>query len=175
MGMNGVMGFDPSLRSAGYCFLSEGVPMYGVITPGEYRGFYRMRFIRDEFMELLEISRASLVAYEGYAMNAVGRRHDQAELGGILKMLAWECGIDVLLVPPATLKLFMTGQGKSDKAAMRKAIQRRWGVTISQDDAADAYALMRLGQCRLDAVMRREEERADTALCKCEYVKGLRG
>ena len=49
-----------------------------------------------------------------------------------------------LQVPPMTLKKYATGKGTSKKQEMLLQIYKRWGVEITDDNAADAYALARL-------------------------------
>lgn len=50
-----------------------------------------------------------------------------------------------LLVPPMTLKKFASGKGNAKKQEMLLQIYKRWNVEFNDDNAADAYALARLG------------------------------
>jgi crossover junction endodeoxyribonuclease RuvC len=49
-----------------------------------------------------------------------------------------------LKVPPMTLKKFASGKGNSKKQEMMLQIYKRWGVELTDDNAADAYSLARL-------------------------------
>ncbi len=50
-----------------------------------------------------------------------------------------------LMVPPMTLKKFTAGKGNAKKQEMLLQIYKRWNVEFNNDNAADAYALARLG------------------------------
>lgn len=96
--------------------------------------------------KLLTEVQPDVVIYEGYAINAVGRNHDKAELGGIFKTLMYEMGITVFIVPPSTLKMAIIGKGAGDKSVMAEAIRTRYRFNIQQNDEADAFALLTLGE-----------------------------
>lgn len=56
-----------------------------------------------------------------------------------------DCPIQLpLKVPPMTLKKFASGKGNSKKQEMMLQIYKRWGVELTDDNAADAYSLARL-------------------------------
>jgi Holliday junction resolvasome RuvABC endonuclease subunit len=46
-----------------------------------------------------------------------------------------------LQVPPSTLKKYVTGKGNAKKQEMLLSVYKRWGVDLSDDNAADAYGL----------------------------------
>jgi len=146
-----VLGFDPSLVSSGFAYVdAEGQYRTGRIRTGPLRGAERLDFIERSVVTIFDgIPDLVLVAYEGYAMGgktARGRLFDIGELGGVLKLLAWRRGVEVLLVPPTNLKQFATGSGRADKAAVIAAIARTWGYNVPCDDEADAFVLLKMGQ-----------------------------
>lgn len=49
-----------------------------------------------------------------------------------------------LKVPPMTLKKYAAGKGNAKKQEMLLMMYKRWGVELTDDNAADAYALGRL-------------------------------
>jgi crossover junction endodeoxyribonuclease RuvC len=61
---------------------------------------------------------------------------------GIIEMVAQEAGVPYASVNPSTLKKWLTGSGKADKAAMREAL---WGthgaVAVTGENAVDACAV----------------------------------
>lgn len=60
-------------------------------------------------------------------------------------MALWEAGWRVCVVPPTTLKKFVTGTGRCEKSMMIREVWRLWEHEAADDNDADAYALRRLG------------------------------
>lgn len=112
--------------------------------------------MRNQLQTLLAEVKPDIVIYEGYAMGGKGRVFHIGELGGVFALTLYEAGVTVQIVPPTTLKMAITGAGAAgkqyrgtknpNKAAMRDALQARYGVNLAQDDEADAYALLMLGE-----------------------------
>jgi len=177
--VEGILGFDPSLTSSGFAYLVDGDYHTGRITPKKLKGSERLYFIQQSFHDLiLNIEKATgsldLIVYEGYAMgmpNGQGRLFDIGELGGVLKLVAWGMGIDVLLVPPSNLKQFTTGKGNAKKDQVMASVASNWGYNITQNDEADAFALLKMGEAYL---AHRKPRQAHTAkaLQSCTIIKG---
>lgn len=87
--------------------------------------------------------RTCLVAIEGYAMGSKTRPQMAGELCGYLKLLMWQNGVPYLVVPPTTLKKYVTGKGNAPKEVMMMTVLKRWGYEAESNDRADAYALAR--------------------------------
>jgi Holliday junction resolvasome RuvABC endonuclease subunit len=172
-----ILGFDPSLVSSGFSYVdSDGEVHTGRIRTKKLRGMPRIAFIRDSFKDLLvQAGTPELIAYEGYAMGVKGgRSFDMGEGGGVIKLFAYEAGIDVLLIPPSNLKQFTTGKGVADKPTMAAAIRRVYGYSIEQNDEADAFALMKMGE----AYISRRSARSHSTICrealaKCSILPGI--
>ena len=174
--MVSVVGIDPSLRSTGVAFYNgEGVIQLRRIVPEGMRGTRRLAYIADAISGILDkAGPVDLVAYEGYAMGYRSGMHkafDLGELGGVLKLLAYSKGCDVLLVPPTSLKKFATGNGAAKKRDIRDAIISTWGITINQDDKADAYVLLQMGRTYLQR-KRRLCPQKRAAMRGCTIIKG---
>jgi Holliday junction resolvasome RuvABC endonuclease subunit len=137
------LGVDQSLRGTGLCLLSaEGrVSHLSTVETGDLRGAERLAFIRARVDAVLG-SGVLMVAMEGYAYHSVGAVFELGEIGGVLKLLAWDRGINPVVVPPASLKKYATGNSQADKAAMIAAA-RAAGVPVPDDgdDQADAFFL----------------------------------
>lgn len=144
-----VLGLDASLTSTGYAYIdSYDKVRIGCIKP-RTRGAARLAFIRDSVKELITRAAPDLVSLEGYAMgfnSGKSRLFDIGELGGVLRLLVWECKIPLLIVPPSTLKQFITGNGAAKKFHIRAALRELYSIDIDQDDQADAYALLKYGE-----------------------------
>lgn len=82
------------------------------------------------------------IAMEGYANGAKFNREKLGELGGVVKLAhATVFGSDPLVVPPTSLKKFITGKGNASKKDVVAAVQERWDSSIKNDNVADAYGL----------------------------------
>lgn len=177
--MSSILGFDPSLTSSGFAYCVEGKYHTGRITPKKLKAAERLDFIQQSFYELIDkvyvsTGRMDLIVYEGYAMgmpNGQGRLFDIGELGGVLKLVAWDMGVDVLLVPPTNLKKFATGKGNAKKDQVIQAVADVWGYNIPQNDEADAFALLKMGEAYVATRRPRASHRA-SALQSCMLLKG---
>ena len=144
-----VIGIDPSLTSLGLAYRINDQVRSFCVGGKEYRGITRIRYIRDAVEEALNRYTPDLVAFEGYALGFRGKSNiifDLGELGGVLKLLILERSIDILLVPPTSLKLFATGKGNADKEKVSLAVRSMLGVTFSTSDQYDAAGLMLMGE-----------------------------
>lgn len=175
-----ILGFDPSLTSSGYAYPAPTGILTGRIRPKNLRGVERLHHIARCFRELLQISEAEVVVYEGYAMgyggkSNPGRVFDIGELGGVLRLIAFENGVSMLLVSPRTLKMFVTGDGGAEKDVISQRIREQWGDDIKQNDEADAYGLYRLGVAYTEARKRRGYSvKQQEALNKVSLIKGAK-
>lgn len=161
-----ILALDVSLTSTGYAYRDGEGAVTGRFLPKKLLGSARMVFIREELRRLIEEVQPDLIAYEGYAMNAVGRVFNIGELGGVVRTLIWEMGIDLIVWAPPQIKLAITGSGRAGKnkkdSARKQAkskgkapvpnmcdcISERFGYYIDQDDEADAFALLNLAELR---------------------------
>jgi len=67
-----------------------------------------------------------------------------AQLGAahyIIRVLLYERNIDFSVVPPSTLKKFVTGKGNCKKDLVLLKVFQKWGVEFSDNNLADAYSL----------------------------------
>ncbi len=173
------MGIDASLTSTGYAYTNvRGEVHTGRFLPKKMNGSERLLFMEDTFRELLNQSSLNqgglptLIAYEDYAMGTRGGRvFSIGELGGVLKLFAYRRGIDILLVPPASLKIFMTGKGNADKEAVMQAIADTYGYNITQNDEADAFALMKMGEMYAAGRVRKGHRKRGIDGCSLEQGK----
>lgn len=82
------------------------------------------------------------VAMEGYAMGRTFNREKLGELGGVVKLAhATVFGSDPLVVPPTSLKKFITGKGNASKKEVVAAVREKWDSEVKNDNIADAYGL----------------------------------
>lgn len=85
---------------------------------------------------------------EGYNRGARNGREESGELGATVKrvLLGTVPGPAAYptIVPPTSLKKFVTGTGNAAKAEMLLGVYKKWGADFRDDNEADAYALARL-------------------------------
>ncbi|MET9120009.1 hypothetical protein [Streptomyces sp. NPDC004528] len=93
------------------------------------------------------LGRIDVVAMEGYAAGAKFGRELAGELGGAVKLalldVLYKPSCYPLIVAPTKLKKYTTGKGTAAKNEMLLSVYKRWGVTYSDDNLADAYSLAR--------------------------------
>lgn len=105
----------------------------------------------------------TLVVIEGLSYGqANGSAFTRAGLHYLVRWKLREDGHRFVVVPPTTLKRFVTGKGNAPKELMVSTMSRRVGRLLSSDDVADALGLLWLGQVLAGKV----ETVAGTALTK---------
>jgi Holliday junction resolvasome RuvABC endonuclease subunit len=70
-----------------------------------------------------------------------GHAHDRAGLWWMLVTAAGAYGARVAIVPPPTLKVYATGDGKASKEQVQESVERRYGISLANDNEADALTL----------------------------------
>ena len=138
------LGIDQSLRSSGVAVISAtGERLYtSTVTPGKLQGVTRLAYIRDELRHVISnYEGIQFAALEGYSMESVNRSFDLGELGGLVRILLHDEGIPFVVVPPTSLKLFVSSNGNASKEMMREAVFKRWGIDLEQNDICDAFGL----------------------------------
>lgn len=169
-----VVGIDPSLTSLGIAY-KEGGMYRAEALASKNAGLQRIVDLREYVSRRLDALQPSLVVYEGYALGYRGKSNTiftLGELGGALKLLILGKGIDILLVPPNNLKLYITGKGNADKGLVAKVIQEQLGVTYSTSDQYDATGLLLMGEAYSDqrSLPRSRNSVQRVALAGVQYI-----
>ena len=89
---------------------------------------------------------------EGYAYGAKYQRESLAELGGVMRRYFFVNAYDFWVVPPTSVKLFVTASGRASKNYMKKCTKEKWGLTFKSDDECDAHGLARLGVATISSL-----------------------
>lgn len=177
--MSTILAIDPSLNSTGVAFrLADGNVQALCISPSSRRGLDRIRYVRDVVDTLLNTYSPELVVYEDYAYAFRGKSNalfSLGELGGVLKLLLWESGVDILLVPPTSLKLFATGSGAAKKPEVGLALRAHLGVSFKSDDQNDAAWLLLLGESwRNPRILPRDRRHSKRrAVSGCSFIEAI--
>lgn len=140
--------FDLSLAHAGWATYKDRHEDWGVIDSpkgdGDYADLERLKYI---VTTLGEIARGSdLAVVEGFAFARPEQSHQLGALGYMMRIWLWSHQIPFVTVAPAALKKWASGSGKCKKDLILREVNRRWQVVIDDDNAADAYALLKLGE-----------------------------
>jgi len=91
------------------------------------------------------------VAIESLALSSrTGMSAERAGLWYMVKYWLWKQRIESVDVAPTQLKKFVTGKGVSEKEQMLLEVFKRWSVTASNSDEADAYGLLRIAMVIAD-------------------------
>ena len=113
----------------------------------EARGLARWEYILRNVMSVVDI--AGTVVIEGYAFGSQQGTRDCIELGGIIKFHIMRSGKFPVIVPPTTLKKFVTGKGGADKSIVLLEAYKRWNLETQDHNVADAFGLAMIGQAIL--------------------------
>jgi len=154
-----VLGFDPSLSHSAAHWAGDGWHCEVGLRTGSFaiksepKNFAhrvaRLRNIRDQlcaYMTGLTDRVGPGVAFvEGYSFGARREQQSLGEWGGQLRLTMLDLGWDIVEVPPSTLKKYVTGKGTAEKDGMRMEVLKRWKYESTDNNDADAYALMRMG------------------------------
>lgn len=152
------MGIDASVTGLSVALVdAEGAYFIWRLTPktkvsrqGEGKP-YRLReideFLENRFRNIKAQSQVQHVCLEGYAFTSA-MATTAGEVGGLvrlklLKHFKEPVGFPTIPVP-SQLKKFITGSGKGDKNVILKAVYKRWGLDVSDDNMADAFGLAKM-------------------------------
>lgn len=118
------------------------------VYKSELRGVDRLADIQQHLTDTLagyhKAHPIADAAIEGYAFGSQ-MANMLGELGGMVKLTLRSFGIYPLIVPPTTLKKYVTGKGQGiSKSQIMLHVYKKWGVEFSDDNAADSFALAHL-------------------------------
>lgn len=145
-----VVGIDQSYTGFGYCVGGNAIKK---TFPTQKHPEDRLFEVENWLSEQLHLIHdgIDLVVMEGYANAAKFGREMAGELGWAVKRSVVEVADQYpLIVPPTSLKKFVTGKGNSGKNEMLLGVYKRWGVEFANDNQADAFALEKFGRAYLD-------------------------
>lgn len=135
-----VAGLDMSLRAPGLCIGRPGKWAAETLR-NKLRGDARLLWLRDQIRDRVYKVMPALVAIEGYSCGSVGKWFDIGEGGGVVKLMLYELGIPVIIIPPKSLKRFVTGNGCAKKEQVIREVEKKYGVKTEDDNIADAVGL----------------------------------
>jgi hypothetical protein len=132
-----------------WVYKSEGA---GVERLNSIRSFLTSLFVYD-FPDLKIID----VAMEGYAFGSQ-MANMLGELGGLVKLFCYdELNVKPLIVPPTSLKKYVTGKGTGvQKNQILLYVYKKWDVEFTDDNAADSFSLAKIASGLYDLTYEKE-------------------
>ncbi len=146
-----VVGYDVSLTSTG---LSDGTRTDVIQTGPDERLEVRLdRLLRGMVSFALADGGCGLAVIEGPSYGSQGQGREALDaLRIMLRHKLWRLHIPYALIPPSTLKKYVTGNGKATKQQVVAAVDERhmtnlvtWKVREGRYDRADAFGLAAMG------------------------------
>ena len=151
--MNCAIGLDLSLTSTGIVVLAQhGEVVHAEAICPTSKGIDRLGEIWASIADVYQLAvygkrlQVRDWVLEGYAYGAANAVAACAELGGVVKYrLNDTLGQSFTVVPPSTLKKYVTSKGNAQKDEMRLSVFKRWQFEHPSNDVVDAYGLARVG------------------------------
>lgn len=155
------IGIDPSLTGTGVVVLKGGKLVEKHLIKTKRAGddyiseTKRLIHIRDSVLDIVEKYQPDVICMEGMAFMAKNTTA-LVQLAGLNYLIRAELTLQPILtkwviVAPSSLKKFITGKGTGQKDLVMLEIYKRYGVTMSDNNEADAYGLAQVGTALLEA------------------------
>ena len=153
------IGIDPSLQSTGLFFFTRSgqfgkyhydKPVYAQIDtkPKDFpNSINRCLYIASLIVQLIKqkIDNDTIVQLVVCQDYFVGRQQGAvvqlAQLGTMIRYKILLQGYPLCIVPPKTIKKFVTGNGNAKKQQMMKIVEEKWNYKASTDNLADACGM----------------------------------
>ena len=149
------LGLDLSLTGTGVIVLENGKIIRRHLIKSKPAGdkpineLNRIRKIVEEIETIVDplVHQLDIVVIEGLAFmvrNATALVQLSA-LNYMTRAMLSDRGLPFVIIAPTSLKKFITGNGASKKDVIMMEVYKRYGVSITNDNEADAYSLAQVG------------------------------
>jgi crossover junction endodeoxyribonuclease RuvC len=141
------VGIDPSLTSTAIVILDQDSKIYNQKLIKTAAGDFetteeRLLHIVREVNYVANLPRLEKVYIEGLSFGSKGQSMMQlAALHFLIRCFMFKRGMNYAVVPPTTVKKFVTGKGNSKKELMLLKTFKRWGVEFEDNNLCDAYCI----------------------------------
>lgn len=149
-----ILGIDPSLTGTGMVYLENGRMVKKELIKTKPTGdnkvaeLNRLMFIARSFDPVgVDIAVMEGVAYMARNTTALVQL---SALNYLIREGLYICHIPFVIVAPTTLKKFITGKGNAAKDEIMMDVYKKYHVTLTNDNEADAYCLARIGEALLN-------------------------
>ena len=143
--MGGVLALDVG-STTGVCYMSTSgeIEELSIIKlTSKAKGFKKLVSAYECLRKTMVLLMPSIVVIEG-ALTCKGKYGESAkiELHGVYKLVLQQFDFEPTIVYPSTLKKFITGNGRSSKDEVRKAVNENYpDLKFKTHDQSDAAAL----------------------------------
>lgn len=121
-----------------------------IVGEGSRRLDMIFRILTEKFETVFTCYDVKAIAIEGYAMQTKFGREIAGELGGMTRVaVVRELRKVPLIVPPTSLKKFVTDSGQATKQDMIDGVEAKWGLRMKTHDRADAYGLAQMAKASM--------------------------
>lgn len=170
-----IAAFDLSLTGTGFARAEGDKTSFDTLRPpkGVANGMARLHWILRSVYSRAET--ADLVVFEGlsYGSNDPSAQ-ERSGLAYLIRYELWYNQRPFILVPPSTLKKFVTGKGNAEKSIVIREVFRRYGCECGNDNEADACGLAVIGKCLAgDLEPETEWQRVVIAKLRPEYERAM--
>jgi len=163
-----VLGLDVSTFTGVAVVEGGGNILYtGEINYPKLRGMERCGAIAGRVLRIIEELNPDFVVIENYGFANANSLATLVEVGTVIRYFLYQENVPYLVVPPNSLKKFVTGKGNAAKDQMMMAVLKNWGHESKTNNIADAIGLAMFGLCCSG-----ERFTAARALCCDEVLKG---
>ena len=138
-----VLGIDPSMTGCGLGIVEDG--KFGAVgtintSPEATRGA-RLEYIRFAVETFVIQQRPDRVAIEGYAMGARFNREMMGEVGGVLKAMLFQHGIEPAIWQNSSWKKTVLANGKLPKEDVKVAVFQRFNYANKDSNQVEALCV----------------------------------
>jgi crossover junction endodeoxyribonuclease RuvC len=152
------IGIDLSLTGTGVVVIRDGKLVKQELIKSKPAGkknideLNRIKNIVTKIEDIVSIYSPDIAVIENLAFGIV-KTTSLTQLAGLnyfTRAMLTDAEIPFVLVAPTTLKKFATGKGNCPKDNIMMEIYKRWHVTMTNNNVADAYILAKIGQYLID-------------------------
>jgi crossover junction endodeoxyribonuclease RuvC len=150
------VGIDQSYSGFAITAIDEYGNYYTEVKKLDGAGVERLFNARLFLLGFLNHYNVESVALEGYAFGSQ-MANMAGELGGMIRLALFDNyrfqndeAAFPIIVPPTSLKKYITGKGRVDKNQILLAVYKKWDVEFTDDNAADSYGLARIARNQHD-------------------------
>lgn len=157
---NYVVGVDPSLSNTGVTIISNAEELcYSIKTkpPKEFSFLAELNRIESIVCQVIDCFKKDkkpvIVVMEGMAFmahNTVALIQLSA-LNYFLRKAFKDLDIKFIIVPPTTLKKFITSKGNAHKELILLECYKRWNKEFSDNNIADSYGMAKIAEALIDS------------------------
>ncbi len=138
-----ILAIDSGVERTGYSvFEKDRYIVSGLIkTSKTYKKEYRLRSIYEDLKKLIARYNPRIVVIEQlFFLRNQKTAISVSQAQGVVLLLAAQNNIAVEFLTPLQIKQTITGYGQADKRSVQKMLKLTLGLSIKQDDEADAVA-----------------------------------